>query len=601
MQITIRPKAYSYIRMSSEKQISGDSLRRQLQNSRDYAAEHGLDLDETLRDIGVSAYTGDNVANGALGRFLELVKTNKINKGSYLIIESLDRLSRKNVLEALPPFLAILNAGIIIVSLTDRQVYSEQTIQDNPMQLMGSLIVMIRANEESATKSKRVKEAHAKMRDAAMRGEGRFNINLPRWIDAEKQSNGEITYKLNEHTETIRLIYELAAEGVGQMAICRVLTERGIAPFKRAKLGWHQSTVGYLLQTPAVIGTYAPKKFENGKYVDAGPSQKHFFPAAVDDDLYMRVQRTKRSRISKGRKGVSFSNLFMGMTYCAHCQGPMTIYYGGSKGQYKYLRCYNRLRTYAYQTTEQKQFQCTNGKGFRYEALEEAILNDVPEFKLSEIFRKNVDQREKIEIATKLLENEAETERLTAQNADAMTEMFLVDQAARPIFRARINENTERLRVLERERDELNAQRIDIESASRSVNDIERLIEDERRSWKDLESEELYRSRNRVHNAYRRFVQFISFDPESEEVTVIIANGYRAYKFHRGNLVDGFDAVKQGHLNGVAGSMTMEHFTTDIPRIRDEDGNLTDESQAEIAGRLRTLQIIENDRRAKRA
>lgn len=54
MQIEIRPKAYSYIRMSSERQLSGDSLRRQLQNSRDYAAEHGLDLDETLRDIGVS-------------------------------------------------------------------------------------------------------------------------------------------------------------------------------------------------------------------------------------------------------------------------------------------------------------------------------------------------------------------------------------------------------------------------------------------------------------------------------------------------------------------------------------------------------------------
>lgn len=185
-QITIRPKAYSYIRMSTERQMSGDSLRRQLQASRDYADSHDLDLDETLRDIGVSAYSGANVENGALGKFLDMVKAGEISTGSYLIVESLDRLSRKNVLEALPPFLAIIGAGIIVVTLADEQVYSQKTIQNNPYQLMGSLVVMIRANEESSTKSKRIKAAMTKMRDAAMRGEGRYNINLPSWIDVTK-------------------------------------------------------------------------------------------------------------------------------------------------------------------------------------------------------------------------------------------------------------------------------------------------------------------------------------------------------------------------------------------------------------------------------
>ena len=50
-----RPKAYSYIRRSTEWQLRGDSLRRQVDRSRAYAAEHGLDLDETttFNDIGV--------------------------------------------------------------------------------------------------------------------------------------------------------------------------------------------------------------------------------------------------------------------------------------------------------------------------------------------------------------------------------------------------------------------------------------------------------------------------------------------------------------------------------------------------------------------
>ena len=46
--------AYSYIRFSTPEQMKGDSLRRQLEASRKYAAEHDLVLDDTLRDLGKS-------------------------------------------------------------------------------------------------------------------------------------------------------------------------------------------------------------------------------------------------------------------------------------------------------------------------------------------------------------------------------------------------------------------------------------------------------------------------------------------------------------------------------------------------------------------
>jgi DNA invertase Pin-like site-specific DNA recombinase len=49
------PRAYSYIRMSTDAQIKGDSLRRQLELSELYAQEHGLQLVDTdLRDTGRS-------------------------------------------------------------------------------------------------------------------------------------------------------------------------------------------------------------------------------------------------------------------------------------------------------------------------------------------------------------------------------------------------------------------------------------------------------------------------------------------------------------------------------------------------------------------
>src|SRR4051794_33842640 len=109
-------KAFSYLRMSTELQSKGDSTRRQLELSRRYAAEKGLDLidDRELADIGVSAFKGANVRDGALGQFLQQVKTGRVERGSLLLIESLDRLSRQAVRKSLSIFLEIIDAGITI-------------------------------------------------------------------------------------------------------------------------------------------------------------------------------------------------------------------------------------------------------------------------------------------------------------------------------------------------------------------------------------------------------------------------------------------------------------------------------------------------------
>src|ERR1700739_3168974 len=94
-------KPYSYARWSTPEQARGDTLRRQLEMSREYAAEQGLELDETFRDPGVSAYRGKNRHEGALANFIAQIDSGKIERGSFLLVESLDRLSREQVLFAL--------------------------------------------------------------------------------------------------------------------------------------------------------------------------------------------------------------------------------------------------------------------------------------------------------------------------------------------------------------------------------------------------------------------------------------------------------------------------------------------------------------------
>jgi DNA invertase Pin-like site-specific DNA recombinase len=153
-----RPKAYSYVRMSTDLQLKGDSLRRQREASRKYAERHGLELveDINLHDIGVSAYSGKNIASGRFGEFLTAVREGKIDQGSYLLVESFDRMSRQEPMVALKPFMEIVEAGLVLVTLDDERVFRGKISFED---LIISIAKMSRANEESVRKSDRLAQA----------------------------------------------------------------------------------------------------------------------------------------------------------------------------------------------------------------------------------------------------------------------------------------------------------------------------------------------------------------------------------------------------------------------------------------------------------
>jgi hypothetical protein len=126
------PPAYSYIRFSQKKQQKGESFRRQSEFANEVCAENGWTLDGslTLHDLGVSAFRGANAKVGALGEFLEAVRIGRVAGGSVLIIESIDRLSRNKVGEALQLFISILNCGVSIVTREPRRHHTQDSIND---------------------------------------------------------------------------------------------------------------------------------------------------------------------------------------------------------------------------------------------------------------------------------------------------------------------------------------------------------------------------------------------------------------------------------------------------------------------------------------
>src|SRR5947209_7088499 len=111
------PAAYSYIRFSTPAQALGDSLRRQAEAAKTWCAKNGARFDTSLtfRDLGKSGFLGKHRSNPdrfALAAFLKLVQDGKVPRGSYLVIESLDRLTREHVRAGLMLLLGLIESGI---------------------------------------------------------------------------------------------------------------------------------------------------------------------------------------------------------------------------------------------------------------------------------------------------------------------------------------------------------------------------------------------------------------------------------------------------------------------------------------------------------
>jgi DNA invertase Pin-like site-specific DNA recombinase len=319
-------KAFSYLRMSTDLQLKGDSRRRQLEASRAYAEAHGLTVaeDAQLEDIGVSAFRGDNVRDGALGRFLEAVKRGAVEPGSYLLVESLDRLSREQVMTAHATFLSIVQAGINVVTLMDGKVY--RAGQTDLVDLITSLVIMNTAHEESRKKSVRVAAAWKNKRALAATGIP-MTARCPGWL---RLSPDRRRYEpVPDRVEIVRQIFADYVAGVGMYSIARRLNRANVPPFM-GKNGWHQSSVKKILQSRAVIGEFQPCTGRDGQRIPDGEPIKSFYPAAIDKELFYQAQAVILSRVSSrgqgaGRKGPTYGNLFNGLARCAYCRS--SIYY----------------------------------------------------------------------------------------------------------------------------------------------------------------------------------------------------------------------------------------------------------------------------------
>ncbi len=313
-EMASRPKAYSYIRFSTKRQAKGDSLQRQLEKSRRYAAENDLDLQETtFEDLGVSAFDRSNVTRGALAAFINAVESGAMERGSYLLVESLDRLSRADVLDAMGLLSRLVKLGIRVVTVIDGRVLDEESIKE-PMNVMYAVLVFVRANEESETKAHRVQKAHQRKRDtksAFAFGQG------PAWLRPNADKSGwEV---IPEKAESIVKVFELAASGVGSTAITRIANSENWPVPGKAK-GWHKTLPHKLIHNRRVLGEFEPSvKDGNGRRA-TGECWDGYYPPVVSHELFNAAQASaERRRHLPKRRDAGYHNIFQGFLRCGHC------------------------------------------------------------------------------------------------------------------------------------------------------------------------------------------------------------------------------------------------------------------------------------------
>lgn len=395
----------SYLRFSSGDQLKGDSLDRQTTAFNAYlkaCLDAGEDVEPgkvNYRDLGKSGFSGAHLA-GDFGRFLDAVQKGKFARGSRLVVENFDRMSRADPLQAFKSFTAIIEAGIAIVTLSSGQVFSAEKLTLNPYDAMPAYGEMIRANSDSKRKSELSTRNWAQARAKA--GEKKMTTRCPAWLRYDESSRDFV--KIPDRVEIVQRIFAESAKGVGMEAIGRALNQDGkrlfvtikkdgTAPKGSAK-AWSTAYLSKILRWRAVLGEFQPMKVAKREKtgtrtsVPVGDPLPGYFPQIIDQRTWDRVQDGLNARVryigerttkladgeSKtlvartfgkgGRRGDAHSNLFTHLLRCQICQGSM-VAQGAHYGRYHYLRCFN-AHAGKY---------CTNKAYIPYKALETAILD----------------------------------------------------------------------------------------------------------------------------------------------------------------------------------------------------------------------------------
>jgi DNA invertase Pin-like site-specific DNA recombinase len=312
----VKRNCYSYTRFSSSAQAEGDSARRQIEKAQEFCQKHNLELNETrFEDLGVSGWTGENIEKGALGDFIAALNAGKIPKGSCLLVENWDRFSRLKPMDAYTKLGGIIKAGVDVVTLEDGKFHTAENYNEFTT-LITSLVIMERANEESARKSRLVRAACEQKRKLVLAGKGIINGNCPPWVKVNADKTG---FEVRpERVAIVQRIVKLIKEGKGKREIARMLDAEKVPTWGSDKkyknktwaLVWRENYILEMVKSRALVGELKLQRRQR----DEGKVVPNYYPAVLDEATWQSIQPKKIKTYNAGPQS-SANNLFSGLLY----------------------------------------------------------------------------------------------------------------------------------------------------------------------------------------------------------------------------------------------------------------------------------------------
>ncbi|SEF00803.1 recombinase family protein [Pseudomonas migulae] len=332
------PSAYAYVRYSSTVQSSGDSVDRQTSPLKAFTHETGVDVVETIIDEGVSSFRGDNANKGKFKEVLSRIDRGIIRHGDYLVVESIDRITRQRVLDGVELLQSILKKGVRIYTTTDSRCYSyDDPDRDFETLIMISLIAK-RANEESEIKSRRRKSAWNKAKLAAAENGKKFNAHNPPY-----------GYRYDGVTDQFVIVEDEASE---IREIFKLLKTMGVSNATRqvnlnSKRKWTSRHVALMIENKYPLGMLMSQKRNEKKEKVFIEYIEEYYPKIISQTSFNDAVSSMRSRKDRkyyGNTTIGSTNIFRHVIKCAVC--GETMMFEKQKNQkgvmYPYFHCFTR-------------------------------------------------------------------------------------------------------------------------------------------------------------------------------------------------------------------------------------------------------------------
>lgn len=211
-------RAFAYIRVSSQGQVSGDGFDRQREAIRSYAAAAGIEIAGWYEEQGVSG-TIETTDRPAWAAMLAKLHSNGVRA---VLVEKLDRLARDLMVQE-QGIATLRRGGFTLISATEPDLMASDPGRVFMRQVLGAAAQMDKSN------------LVAKLRGARMRKAAR----------GEKATGSYSFGHYPGEQETLDLMRQLRAEGLGFDRIAKALNTRGITPRRGEK--WGGNTVNVIL------------------------------------------------------------------------------------------------------------------------------------------------------------------------------------------------------------------------------------------------------------------------------------------------------------------------------------------------------------------